>query len=154
MANLSERSRLLFQALSRTDPPLYAIFFVIAGADMNLTLLGSIGLVGLAYTLSRAAGKFFGARLGASRMGLDAAVRKFLGFGLMTQAGLAIGLTLVIQRRYPDYAPTVTTIVLSSIIVYEMLGPISTRFALVHSGEVPSIPSTMSKQQNVAEPSR
>lgn len=137
MANLSQRSRALFRALSRSDPPLYAIFFVIAGADMNLSMLKSIGLVGAAYTVARAAGKFFGARVGAGRLGLDPVIRQWLGFGLMTQAGLAIGLTLVIQRRFSEYADTVGTIVLSSIIVYEMLGPISTRFALVRSGEVP-----------------
>jgi hypothetical protein len=55
----------------------------------------------------------------------------------MTQAGLAIGLTLVVHRRFPDFAPMVTTIILSSIVIWELVGPIATRFALIRSGEVP-----------------
>jgi hypothetical protein len=105
---------------------------------MNLGLLATIGLIGLAYTVARASGKFIGARWGASKLGLEPAVQRWLGFGLMTQAGLAIGLTLVIQQRFPAFAATVNTIVLSSIVVYEMVGPISTRFALTRSGEVPT----------------
>lgn len=143
IANLSGRSKTLFQALTRTDPPLYAIFFVIAGADMNLGLLTTIGFIGLSYTVARALGKFFGSRLGAWKAGLDPIIRKWLGFGLMTQAGLAIGLTLVIQRRFPNYAATVNTVVLASIIVYEMIGPIATRFALVNSGEAAAAPAAI-----------
>ena len=54
---------------------------------------------------------------------------------MLTQAGLAIGLTLAISRRFPEFSPTISTVVLSSIIVFEMIGPISTRFAIVRSGE-------------------
>jgi len=136
MTNLSARSRHLFDALSRTDPPLYAIFFVIAGADLDMSLLTSIGVMGGVYVVARTAGKFFGARLGAWRLGLEPTIQRLLGFGLMTQAGLAIGLTLVVNRRFPEFAPTVTTIVLSAVVVYEMIGPLSTRFALMRSGEV------------------
>ena len=135
MVNLSERGRELFKALARTDPPLYAIFFVIAGADLDMSLLGKIGALGALYVFSRAGGKFLGARLGARWLGLQPSIQRLLGFGLMTQAGLAIGLTLVVNRRFPEFASTVATIVLSSIVIYEMIGPISTRFALVRSGE-------------------
>jgi Kef-type K+ transport system membrane component KefB len=135
MANLSTRSRSLFTALGQTDPPLYAIFFVIAGADLDVSLLGSIGAVGATYIACRSVGKFVGAQIGAWRLGFERSVQRLLGFGMLTQAGLAIGLTLAISRRFPDFSPTITTVVLSSIIVFEMIGPISTRFAIVRSGE-------------------
>lgn len=135
MVNLSARSRSLFNALSRTDPPFYAIFFVIAGADLNLSLLGSLGILGIVYVVVRAAGKFFGAKIGARRAGLPAPVQRLLGFGLMSQAGLAIGLTLVINRRYPDFGPAVVTVVLAAVIVNEIIGPISARLAIDRSGE-------------------
>jgi hypothetical protein len=54
---------------------------------------------------------------------------------LLAQAGLAIGITLTINARYPEWAPIVSTVVLGSVAVYEVIGPISTRFALVRSGE-------------------
>ncbi len=135
MANLSNRSRSLFTAIGQTDPPLYAIFFVIAGADLDVSLLGSIGAIGATYILCRSAGKFIGAQVGAWRLGFERNVQRLLGFGMLTQAGLAIGLTLAINRRFPDFAPTITTVVLSSIIIFEMIGPILTRFAIIRSGE-------------------
>ena len=135
MVNLSQNSRRLFQALARSDPPFYAIFFVIAGADLNLSLLKSVGALGLVYVVGRAAGKFFGSRLGASRTSLPERVRGLLGFGLMSQAGLAVGLALTITKRFPDLAPSVVTVVLSAVAVNEMVGPLSARLAIVRSGE-------------------
>ena len=135
MVNLSARSRGLFHTLSRTDPPFYAIFFVIAGADLDVSLVPSMGMLGAYYLVARAAGKFWGARFAARRLGLEDVVQRLLGFGLMAQAGLAVGLVLVIDRRFPDHAEIVSTVVLSSVVIYEMFGPISTRFAVMRSGE-------------------
>ena len=65
----------------------------------------------------------------------DAMVQRWLGFGLLAQAGLAVGITLAIGRRFPDLAPVISTVVLSSVVIYEMIGPISARLALTRSGE-------------------
>ncbi len=135
MVNLSQRSRGIFSALTRTDPPFYAIFFVLAGADLNLSLVGTMGTLGAIYVIGRAAGKFAGASIGARRLNLDPMVQRWLGFALLAQAGLAVGITLAIGRRFPDFGPTITTVVLSSVVIYEMIGPISARFALMRSGE-------------------
>jgi Kef-type K+ transport system membrane component KefB len=135
MVNLSRRSQPLFETLSEADPPFYAIFFVLAGADLDLSLVGSLGLAGVVYLLGRAAGKFLGARVGASRLGMPPSVQQYLGFALLAQAGLAVGLTITVERRFPDFAPPVTTIVLASVAIYEMFGPIATRWALMRSGE-------------------
>lgn len=135
MVNLSDRSRHLFGALSRTDPPFYAIFFVIAGAELDVSRVPAMGVLGMIYVLGRAVGKFAGVRLAAWRLGLEPRVRNYLGFALQAQAGLAVGLTLAVNTRYPQYAPAVSTVVLASVAVFEMIGPASTRFALVRSGE-------------------
>jgi Kef-type K+ transport system membrane component KefB len=135
MVNLSSRSRHLFGALSNTDPPFYAIFFVIAGAELDVGQVPAMGALGLVYIIGRAAGKFAGARVAGWQLGLEPRVQKFLGFGLQAQAGLAVGLTLAVDSRYPELAPIVSTVVLSSVAVFEMIGPASTRFALVQSGE-------------------
>lgn len=136
MVNFSDRSRHLFETLAGTDPPFYAIFFVLAGAELDLTLVPAIGSLGVIYLVGRAAGKFVGARLASRWMGLAPAVQSYLGFALLAQAGLAIGLTLTINARYPEWAPIVSTVVLGSVAVYEVIGPISTRFALTKAGEV------------------
>ncbi len=135
MVNLSRGSRRLFQTLAGTDPPFYAIFFVIAGADLDVTSIPEMGALGLVYLLARAIGKFLGARLGARRLNMDPKVQQYLGFALMAQAGLAVGLMLTVEARYPEYGPIIKTVILSSVAIYEMFGPISARFAIVRSGE-------------------
>ncbi|HJT89417.1 MAG TPA: cation:proton antiporter, partial [Bryobacteraceae bacterium] len=133
--NLSQHSRRLFQVLSRSDPPFYAIFFVIAGADLDVSLLTTMGWLGVIYVIGRATGKFAGSRLGARRTALPERVKGLLGFGLMSQAGLAVGLALTISRRFPDLAPVVVTVVLAAVAVNEMIGPLSARLAIARSGE-------------------
>jgi Kef-type K+ transport system membrane component KefB len=135
MTNLSAQSRALFDSLAKTDPPLYAIFFVIAGADLDVNLLGSIGVLGATYFLCRTTGKVIGASIGSRLLGFERPIPNLLGFGMVTQAGLAIGLTLAIERRFPDYSHMISAVVLSSIILFEMIGPIATRFAVERSGE-------------------
>lgn len=135
MVNLSRRSRRLFDTLGGTDPPFYAIFFVIAGADLDVTLVPEMGTMGVFYVVARSAGKFFGARWGAGKLSMPEAVRQYLGYGILAQAGLAVGLTLVVNRRFPEFAATVTVVVLSSVVLHEMFGPIGARFAIVRAGE-------------------
>ena len=115
MANLSASSQRLFATLTRSDPPFYAIFFVIAGAGLDVRLIGSMGALGVLYLVARTAGKFLGAAWGARRLKLEPAVQRFLGFGLMAQAGLAIGIALAVDRRFEAYREVVTTVVLASV---------------------------------------
>lgn len=85
--------------------------------------------------VGRAGGKLAGARAAGWRLGLGASVQRFLGFALLAQAGLAVGLTLAVNTRFPEYAPVVSTVVLASVAIFEMVGPASTRFALERAGE-------------------
>ena len=135
LVNLSSRSRRLFEALSHTDPPLYVIFFVLAGADLNLALLPSLGVVGIAYVVCRAAGKLGGAWLAARYTKASTTLQQLLGPSILAQAGLAVGLVLVTRQRFPDLAPVVTTVVLGAVVVFEIAGPLSARFALDRCGE-------------------
>lgn len=140
MANLSGKSRRLFEALSQTDPPLYVIFFVLAGADLNLALLPSLGLLGLVYVLCRAGGKLGGSWLAGRRIGAPPKIQQWLGLSILAQAGLAVGLVIVTRQRFPELAPTITTVVLGAVAVFEIAGPLSARFALDRSGEAHARP--------------
>jgi Kef-type K+ transport system membrane component KefB len=135
MVNLSGESRRVFDALAQTDPPLYAIFFVIAGADLNVGLLPSLGVVGLIYVLGRAAGKLFGTLVATRRTAAEPQVRRYLGYAMLSQAGLAVGLLLAVNRRFPELAPLITTVVLAAVTIFELVGPIGARYALVRAGE-------------------
>jgi Kef-type K+ transport system membrane component KefB len=135
MVNLSSKSRHLFDVLGRTDPPLYVIFFVLAGADLDLSLLPSLGMLGVAYVLCRAGGKLAGSWLGVRKSDLPTRFHGIFGLSMLAQAGLAVGLVLVTRERFPDIATTVTTVVLGAVVVFEVAGPLSARFALDRSGE-------------------
>jgi Kef-type K+ transport system membrane component KefB len=140
MVNLSPESRRLFKALGETDPPLYAIFFVIAGADLNVKLLGSLGVLGAVYVGGRIVAKLLGPWTAARSTNLPPAVRNRLGMAMLSQAGLAIGLTIAIGERFPELAPVVNTVVLASVVVFELIGPLAAKFALARSGEVHAQP--------------
>ena len=135
LINLAKESRRLFNLLGRTDPPLYAIFFVLAGAHLKLSSLLLIGLSGLGYTAARIAGKIAGAYYGAKRLEYPEAVRKYLGLSLVAHAGVAIGLALQVRSILPDYADTIMVIILGSVMINEVGGPIATKYAVEKAGE-------------------
>ena len=72
---------------------------------------------------------------GLGLLGMASQVQNLLGFGLLTQAGLAVGLVMTVARQFPEYYGTISTVVLSAVVLYEMIGPIGTKFAVVRSGE-------------------
>jgi Kef-type K+ transport system membrane component KefB len=135
MVNLAKRGAEIRTILAATDPPIYAIFFVLAGAELDVSLVMSIGGLGLIYLVGRALGKLVGAHVAARAIGLEKPVQRYLGFALLAQAGLAVGLALTVSRRFEVWAPVITTVVLGSVAIYEMIGPLSTRFALIRAGE-------------------
>jgi Kef-type K+ transport system membrane component KefB len=135
MVNLSRESQRVFGALGHTDPPLYAIFFVIAGADLNLGLLPSLGALGAVYVVGRTGGKLLGAMVASRRTAQEPVVRRYLGYAMLSQAGLAVGLLLTVNRRFPDVAPIVTTVVLAGVTIFELIGPLGARYALVRANE-------------------
>jgi hypothetical protein len=94
-----------------------------------------MGLLGMVYVAGRSCGKFLGARISSRVLNLDPKVQRYLGFSLMAHAGLAVGLLLSVGQRYPEYYTVLHPVVLSSIALFEMLGPISVRFAIVEAGE-------------------
>ncbi len=134
-ANLSAHTGRLAMVQSRTDPPFYAVFFVIAGAHLQLGLLKSLGLLGLAYIVARAIGKLIGTYFGSRLAKSTKQVRRQLGPAVLAHAGLAIGLVLSLVRRYPQLDAELTVVVLGGILVFEILGPIGVRKVILRAGE-------------------
>ncbi|MCK5557547.1 MAG: cation:proton antiporter, partial [Candidatus Hydrogenedentes bacterium] len=140
LVNLSAKNERVFRMLEPLEAPIYAAFFALAGTQLQLRLLASIGVLGSVYILARLAGKYFGALLGASVAHSAPVIRKYLGLCLFPQAGVAIGLVMIAQRdpafASSPYAVQMVTIVLASVLVNELIGPPIARYAIFQSGEV------------------
>lgn len=148
VANASSNGDRLLRALGRADPPLYAAFFVLAGAELVPSSILGLGLVGVGYTVARAVGKIAGARIGLRDQDVPPMVRQQLGYCLVSSSSLAVGLTIQIRTAFPAYAATVTGIVLAAVVIFEIIGPLLTRRALVATGEAKTIPSPLNKTSN------
>ena len=136
LINSSAKNVRIFGILEPVQPPIYAAFFALAGTELNIRILGAIGILGTAYILARALGKVGGAWLGAVATGASPVTRKYLGLGLLPQAGVAIGLVLLAQEQAATIFSTVAVnIVLASIVFNEIVGPPLTRYAIFKAGE-------------------
>lgn len=149
VANASAHGDRLLRALGRADPPLYAAFFVLAGAELVPSSVLGLGLTGVAYTVARAVGKIAGARIGLLGQDVSPLVREQLGYCLVSSSSLAVGLTLQIRSAFPAYGATVTGIVLAAVVIFEVVGPLLTRRALFLTGEAQTLPEPLGQSGNV-----
>ena len=136
LANVSKDADDVFRISDTVTPPIFMLFFVVSGAQLNVTLIPTIGVIGVIYVVLRVAGKIGGATLGATVMRADRKVRKYLGWTLVPQAGVAIGLTLVADQVVPEYAGQIRAVVLCGTLIYELTGPVISKIALSKAGEI------------------
>lgn len=136
MINLSPASNKIIEQCDRFTPPLFMLFFVLSGADLNLSVLPTVGLLGVSYLLFRSLGKWVGAFIGSSLVKAEPNVRKYLGYTLLPQAGVAIGMTQLAMQVIPEYGVTVRAVILAGTLVYELVGPVITKVALTKAGEI------------------
>jgi|GEM_PF-464336 len=124
-----DRSR-CFNAMRTVEYPVYIIFFTLAGAELDFTVVLSGGLIMIAYIAARTAGKFVAGFAGSLASGLTAANATWFGLGSLPQAGVAVGLALSASTDYPEAGPTITAVVLASIVFFEAVGPLAAKRAL------------------------
>lgn len=128
----------VFKQVNGFTPPIQLLFFVLSGMRMDLTALKAAGLIGVVYFLVRIIGKYAGAWLGAVLGKASVPIRRYLGLALIPQAGVSIGLALLGQRILPaESGALLSTIILSSGVLYEMIGPACAKAAIFLSGSVP-----------------
>lgn len=142
--NVRREASQMMEGTDHWTPPILMLFFILSGAELNVaTFFGNWQLVVciLLYIFARCLGKYFGARLGATITHADTNVRKYLGVTLFPQAGVAIGMATMCKQEftkagYPDVGTGIVTITMCAVMVYELLGPILTKWALGRAGEI------------------
>lgn len=143
LVNISRDNRVAFDLAGAFNPPVMVLFFVLVGARVNISLLPSIGLIGLTYLVMRVAGKTAGAWTGARLSGAPDVVQRYLGLGLLSQAGVAIGLAIDASHTFAAYGPTgakigtlAINVIAATTFIYQMIGPALTKVAIFKANEV------------------
>ena len=136
-------SRRIVNTVDQITVPIYIIFFVIAGAHLQVKHLLGLGLLGTVYIICRTSGLIGGSYLGAAIARLSPTVRKYLGLGILSQAGVAIGLALLVTNEFSvlgaegsKIAIMIINTIAATTIVFEIIGPIATKIAISKAGEI------------------
>jgi len=135
LVNLSPTSFKFFDLIKSIDAPLYLIFFILAGANLEIALLQGIVLMVISFIVLRSLGKLAGAYLGGYLSQAEDKIRKYLGWGLLPQAGVAIGLALIVKEELPQVGNILFPTIIAATVFYEIAGPIFTRYAIFASKE-------------------
>jgi len=136
--NLCPRAPDIMERADKWTAPLYTLFFVLSGAELELTVFSNLTVVGigLLYILSRSAGKCIGAMSSAAAVGCERNVVKYLGATLLPQAGVALGMSSTALALGTAEGKLIRNIILLSVFVYELVGPSLTRWALTRAGDI------------------
>ncbi|MBR2324503.1 MAG: cation:proton antiporter [Clostridia bacterium] len=136
--NVCESSEELMDRVDRWTTPLFVLFFVISGAELEFSIFaqGAMVLIGVVYIIFRSAGKITGAAFSAKISGCNDMIVKYLGITLLPQAGVALGMSVLAMQLSGNAGIVVRNIVLFSVLVYELVGPLLTKQALTKAGEI------------------
>ena len=142
--NLCDFSEQIMYQVERWTAPIYVLFFVLSGSELDLTVFADLAVVGIGvvYILTRSAGKISGANVSARMTRCPESVCKYLGITLLPQAGVALGMSVMVAAEFGAEGSLVRNIVLFSVLVYELVGPTLTRIALTKAGDIKPKPTT------------
>lgn len=136
--NLCDFSEEIMHKTERWTGPVYVLFFVISGAELDLRVFADLAVVGigLMYIATRSAGKILGASASARFMKCEPSICKYLGITLLPQAGVALGMSVTVAAEFGAEGAVIRNIVLFSVLVYELVGPLLTKMALTAAGDI------------------
>jgi Kef-type K+ transport system membrane component KefB len=130
VANLASHHERPFREVESVEWPFLVVFFLLAGASLELSALGAVGWVGAGYIVLRTLGKVAGSWLGVRLVGGASGRARWLGVALLPHAGVALGLGLLADQQLPAVGADVLAIVVGATVVFELIGPLGTRLAL------------------------
>ncbi len=136
--NMCDFSEDIMDRADKWTAPLFVIFFVLSGAELRLDILASVAvlIIGAVYILTRSAGKYVGTFFSAKMVKCDSNIQKYLGITLLPQAGVALGMSAIVISSWGQDGTLVRNIILFSVLVYEIVGPMLTKIALTKAGDI------------------
>ena len=148
--NFCDVSEELMDRVDRWTAPLFILFFVLSGAELELSVFTDLAIVivGMVYIIARSAGKYGGALMSSKATKCDPKIVKYLGITLLPQAGVALGMAIKAQALGPQ-GQIVAQITLFAVLVYELVGPLLTKIALTRAGEIKPEHKTSARHQAI-----
>ena len=149
--NICPLSEDLMEKSDKWTAPLFALFFVISGAGLELGVFSdvSIVIIGVVYILFRCIGKYVGALASSKAAGCDKTVQKYLGITLFPQAGVALGMCITAAAEFGAEGAMIRNIILFSVLIYELVGPSMTKWALTKAGDVKPQSADVVKRRSI-----
>ena len=149
--NICDFSAEIMEKTDKWTVPLFALFFVLSGAELELSVFTDLAIVGIgvAYIFSRSLGKYLGAFGSAKIMKCDKETTKYLGITLLPQAGVALGMS-VTAMELGEVGEMIRNIVLFSVLIYELFGPVMTKWALTRAGNIEPKPHHKNRKHRTA----
>lgn len=150
--NICEVSEELMERADRWTTPILILFFVISGAELDLSVFTNLAIVivGAVYIVARSLGKYYGANISARITKSDPNIVKYLGITLLPQAGVALGMAIKAIELGPDGA-IVRNITLFAVLIYEIVGPYLTKIALTKAGDIKEEGRTSAREEHLAK---
>ena len=130
IVNFAQHHSRAFHEIEHIQWPFMILFFILAGASLDIGALVKVGWIGLGYVVLRIASRIVGAWLGAVIGGAPRAQRPWFGVALLSQAGVAVGIALIAADAFPQYAGTILAVTIGTTVIFEFIGPTGTLVAL------------------------
>lgn len=137
VANLATHHTRPFHAIKNIQSPFLVLFFILAGASLDFVNLLDVGLIGALYITLRVIGKILGGWVSGQLLGMTGSDARWIGAAMLPQAGVAVGMALIVSHILPDYADTIMAITIAATAFFEIVGPLVTRAAIKHSHTPP-----------------
>lgn len=134
VANFARHHEYTFRQIEHFEWPFLTVFFVLSGALLDVPLLLTSGVLGLGYLVLRVVGRFIGGWIGGKLIAAPNVQSAWFGLGLLPQAGVAVGMGLLAATEFPEYGETILAVTIGTTVIFELAGPILTRWALIRSG--------------------
>ena len=130
IVNYAHHHKRAFHQIEHIQWPFMLLFFILAGASLEVSALAKVGVIGLIYIVLRIVSRFVGGWIGGAISGAPAHERPWYGLALLPQAGVAVGIALIASKQFPEYAETILTVTIGTTVAFELLGPAGTLYAL------------------------
>jgi Kef-type K+ transport system membrane component KefB len=135
VANFARHHQRPFHEIKGIEWPFLILFFLLSGARLEIEALAQVGVLGAGYIALRVVGRIVGTYLGGRLVGVEPGLRRWMGVALMPQAGVAMGMALLAVQTFPEYEDVILPVILGSTVIFELAGPVATRWALIRVGD-------------------